>query len=68
VLLTIPVLPLLLQNHVNARADQQLILLGNITPQLKCLVVFGNQQRNQGQAAGPVNLTEGAIILSGYGT
>jgi hypothetical protein len=62
------VLPLLLQNHVMSRADQQLILLGNITQHLKCLVVFGNQQRSQGQAPGPVNLTEGVFILSGYGT
>jgi hypothetical protein len=62
------VLLLLSQSHLMSRADQQLILLGNITQQLKCLVVFGNQAfKNQGQQP-PLNLTEGLFFLTGYGT
>jgi hypothetical protein len=53
---------------VLSKPEKQLILLGNLTPQLKCLVVFGVQAiGKQGPPAGPVNLGEGHVILSGYG-
>jgi hypothetical protein len=61
---------LLLQDTVLSKPEKQVILLGNLTPQLKCLVVFGNQASSkpgQAQQAGPVNMAEGAFILSGIG-
>ncbi|KAF6251068.1 hypothetical protein COO60DRAFT_679732 [Scenedesmus sp. NREL 46B-D3] len=60
---------LLLQSQVLAREDRQVILLGHIKPQLKCLVVFGNQVINnrQSQPASNISLAEGQIIFSGHG-
>ncbi|WIA08649.1 hypothetical protein OEZ85_008076 [Tetradesmus obliquus] len=60
-----------MQDGVMSSPEKQLILLGNLTPQLKCLVVFGWQSLAPGKlpAAGTqISFMDGLFILSGVGT